>query len=83
MFCKIRSYFVLDQGDPERLEESLISRPEVWPHVRTIRKVDPEHSVYGEDNVDGGEDDAPAERVQPAGDEERPGDGEEAVEDQA
>ena len=39
--------------------------------------------MYSEDNVDGGQDDAPAERVQPAGDEERPEDGEEAVEDQA
>ena len=51
--------------------------------MRTIRKVDPEHAVNGEDDVDGGEEDAPAEGVQPAGDEERPGHGEEAVEDQA
>ena len=39
--------------------------------------------MHGEDNVDGGEKDAPAEGVQPAGDEEGPEDGEEAVEDQA
>ena len=79
----ILSYFVLNQGDSEGFEETLISRPELWPHSGTIGKVDPEHSVNGEDNVDGGQDDAPAERVQPAGDEERPEDGEEAVEDQA